>query len=106
MPVKVPQGRQNLGRIDLAEATFLSSLRDFCAGGARTPAMNRWAIFGRPCGTGLDAPQKHPSRQPRTTGFYSTGNSEEPKISAHQDSSWGRWSLFQRRRRSGEAVSQ
>ena len=58
VPVKVPPGRQNFGRIDLAEATFLSSLRDFCAGGARTPAMNRWAIFGRPCGTGLEAPSK------------------------------------------------
>ena len=58
MPVQVPQGRQNLGLIDLAEATFLSSRRDFCAGGARSPAMNRRAIPGRPCGTGLDDPSK------------------------------------------------
>ncbi len=48
--------------------------------GRAYPAMNRWAIVGRPCGTGRAVTQKQPSSLAQTAGVYSTENNEEPSF--------------------------
>ena len=48
-----PKGAKKSDRVGFRRrGRVLSSLRDSALFGARNPAMNRWAILGRPCGTG------------------------------------------------------